>query len=213
MPRGIKYSTSYNDEWALAKIGYMSETATLEGQQESLWCWVTASRMFAKHYYPSVSLTQAQALYHINGSTDNVGGGLDDIESAIAYYISNIQNANLTTTIQGVYSEGKLKQFLDNGKVIITVHRYYSSLSVESDIREAHMILIYGYVTINGQYYYLIRDSLPEDAGSSYMMSHDELYFRDNPSDTNRYLIWIASVVELTEYADSDIPNYIDRNL
>ena len=54
---------------------------------------------------------------------------------------------------------------------------------------------------------------MPEDAGSSYMMSHDELYFRDNPSDTNRYLIWVASVVEFTEYADSDIPNYIDRNL
>ena len=44
------------------------------------------------------------------------------------------------------------------------------------------------------------------------MMSHDELYFKDNPNDENRYLLWVASVVELTEYADSDIPNYINRN-
>ncbi len=41
----------YNDEWNLAKIGYMSETATWEAQQNTNWCWAaTYMRAYSDMY-------------------------------------------------------------------------------------------------------------------------------------------------------------------
>ena len=161
-------NSTYNDEWNIAKIGYMSETATLEGQQEPAWCWATAARMFAKHYYPQVSITQREAVTEVKGSPINEGGNIGEAEEAIQHYISNIPSATLNTVIKedGPYTKNQVISFLNSGNVIF-VSRFAGD--------QGHSILIYGYVTIDGGYWFLIRDSLPVDYGESYLMSYEKL--------------------------------------
>ena len=39
-----------------------------------------------------------------------------------------------------------------------------------------HMLLIYGYVMIDSDYWFLIRDPAPENEGKSYMATYQQIY-------------------------------------
>ena len=171
----------YNDEWTIAKIGYMSETATLEGQQTGSWCWAAAARMFAKQDSTNFNVNKSQdnaALYVFdkhyaeqNPDKDHQTFGLYDVGDAlraINYYRNIEQTAafadgtdllndqSFATLYENqTFSETQLLSFLNQGQAI-----YISRLSFNSAL-PGHAILIYGYVIIDGDYWYLIRDPWP----------------------------------------------------
>ena len=203
--------SNYRDEWVLFKVGYAS-TVSLEGQNKSNWCWVTSSRMFSKHFFSAVTYTQTQAVTYIKGSPINEGGSRVEAKAAINYYISNIAGASIDTVIKeySVYSENTLKSFLDDDYVVYISRRWYNDLDDASDYDGGHATLVFGYVVIDSEIWFLVRDPWPVDEGETYMISYNKLYNGRNPrsgesSDTG---IWYASIVVNTSYVNETITYY-----
>ena len=56
-------NSTYTDDWNIAKIGYMSEAATLEGKQGGGWYWdrflvysnISSSLSTQKSYYKKIN--------------------------------------------------------------------------------------------------------------------------------------------------------------
>ena len=203
--------SNYRDEWVLFKVGYAS-TVSLEGQNKSNWCWATSSRMFSKHFFSAVTYTQTQAVTYIKGSPINEGGSRVEAKAAINYYISNIAGASIDTVIKeySVYSENTLKSFLDDDYVVYISRRWYNDLDDASDYDGGHATLVFGYVIIDSEIWFLVRDPWPVDEGETYMISYNKLYNGRNPrsgesSDTG---IWYASIVVNTSYVNETITYY-----
>ncbi len=194
------YQTAYtndgntNDEWLLAEIGYASTTAILEGQQTEHWCWVTAARMFAKHYSTTFNsnITYDETIQAIidkyylywnpSITVETFGsGGISDAWSAINYfsgyavdYIGFAQYHH-----HQICSEQTLVNFLDAGHVIyISRGKYIENPAKPTGYERdsGHATLIYGYVTIDSEIWFLIRDPDPKDVGSTRLMSYEKIY-------------------------------------
>ena len=108
------------DKWILARIGYASDVVP-ESQLLSEWCWVTAARMFAKHFYPNVTYTQENAVVHVKGKYCDESGDREDAQKAINYYVSNIPNAEIDTVIKEnvIYAEDILHEAIQKTRNII----------------------------------------------------------------------------------------------
>ena len=204
-------NATFDDEWVLAKIGYVSETATLEGQQTDSWCWVTAARMFANHYYKlhhegqGLSATQFDAVDAVirDYYREEAGGRNPYTESgdelffemAINYYLGvdfdiySNPKGFITTGSDTPYSQSELINILQQENVIFIQRFRYVTDETGNQTYKAHATLIYGYVTINSQIWFLIRDPfLSEDfeginpgevvidsSGHSYLMSYNKI--------------------------------------
>ena len=210
--REYQANNSFKDEWLLAFIKCESSVVA-EGQQQSEWCWVTTARMFSKHFYPSVTYTQSQAVEHIYGYAANVGGDRIAAQMAINYYISNISGASIYTVIKEnvIYSEDTLVRFLDDGYVVYVSRAWVSNLNNPSNISTGHAILVSGYFVKDSDIYFLIKD--PAYENSTKIMSYNMLCngrdtLWDESGDTG---IWYASIVIDTTYANNTIPYYFDR--
>ena len=207
-------NTNRRDEWVLARIGYASSVA-LEGQQKSKWCWVATARMFAKHYYPSVTYTQTDAVTHVMGIACNDTGNLSETLQAINYYISNINGANIDTVIKeyAIYSEKTLLRFLDDEHVVLVARSFYEDMNNASTKGTGHIILIYGYVIIDAQVWFLVKNPEPINTGKMYMISYNNLYNGNDTiqNETQNNYIWEASIVVNTSYANNTIPYYFDQ--
>lgn len=211
-------NTAYSDEWRMAEIKALSST-TLEGQQESRWCWVATARMFAKHYYPNVSYTQADAVNELVGGVINVPGSMRQLGTAAVYYISNINGASYRDDIvliePGVYSESTLKGFLDGDDVVVAFRLQYEDISDPStEMSIGHFVLIAGYVEENGDCRFLIRDPSPEDVGSTYLISYEKLYCGAN-SQQDEFAddwVWYATMLINTYDIEDRIPYHFENN-
>ena len=217
-----------NDEWILAYIETSSDVEH-EGQQMSMWCWVTAARIFAKHYYgPEVTRTQSEAVAFVRGRITNDGGFEDYGKTAIEYYIGNIDDAALnlqyaksdSPSTKKIYSEEILRRFLDDGHVVyITRNRYK-----EGEYDGGHVTVITGYVsiTVGGvtQYRYIIYDPWPSSIpspwdtqqtteGQKYLRSYQWICNGSKVSsgyesaDTG---IWEGYITVVTSYSGESIP-------
>lgn len=206
-------NTNRRDEWVLARIGYAS-SVMVEGQQDSKWCWAATALMFAKHYYPSVTLTQTDAVTYVKGSACDDTGSLLDAQQAINYYISNINGATINTVIKEhvVYSKETLLRFLDEENVLYVARGLYDDMNDVSSRREGHVILIYGYVIIDEQIWLLVKNSEPENQGRIEMISYEKLYNGNNCVDNEEQdnWVWESSIVINTSYVDNTIPYYFD---
>ena len=200
-----------SDEWQLACIKYVSSVA-LEGQKKSLWCWATSARMFAKHFYPSVTYTQNQAVKHIKGSEDNLAGNVAKLEEAVQYYISNIDGACIDSIWKDdlVYSKESLLRFLDDGYVVAIGRSEYSNFAGSNVRVGGHFTLIFGYIIVNGEHRFLIRDSLPVNLGETKIMSYEMIFNGQNPQNGENadHFAWDSVVVINTSYANETIPCY-----
>ena len=202
------------DKWILARIGYASDVVP-ESQLLSEWCWVTVARMFAKHFYPNVTYTQENAVVHVKGKYCDESGDREDAQKAINYYVSNIPNAEIDTVIKEnvIYEEDTLVRFLDDGYVVYIARGYYNSTSNPDSRNGGHATLIYGYTVIDSKIWFLVRDPLPQNMGSTYMMSYEKLcYGRDaQPGEYIDSGIWDASIVCDTPYADQTVPYFFNK--
>ena len=213
--RQTSYSNNedYDDEWYAFKIGYES-SVPLEGQQMSNWCWATTARMFAKHFYPEVSLTQAQAVNSIKQAVVDQPGTLGEAYSAINYYISNITLASIDMVgySGAIYSEERLVNFLNVGSVVYVALQNYVNNNGDYEAKgTGHSVLIYGYVTNNSNNYFLIKDPAPMNEGDIYILSYNDLCSRDSTVTVNGIegparLTWAGSIVKNTSFANDLIP-------
>ena len=101
-------------------------------------------------------------------------------------------------------------QFLDDGYVVAIVIGYYTMNPYNYFIHGAHMIVIYGYVVVNGIYMFMIRDPGPVNEGSTYLSTYSNLVYKYDES-SSYYTIWNSCIVRNTEYAYDTIPYYLDR--
>ena len=151
--------------------------APLEGQQGKAWCWAAAARMFAKHYDPSVSRTQVEAVIEVAGLLGDYGGGALQTADAIAYYLEDDAALDLqyvdAISERKRYSEDVLRRFINDGHVVLVNRGRYEN----NDRKGGHAILIVGYNTLyqNGelQYRYIINDPWPEDEPDEWVIPQD----------------------------------------
>ena len=182
-------NSTYNDECNIAKIGYMSETATLEGQQTGSWCWAAASRMFAKqHANFNSNITQLDAVRAVatvmddghltDTQLESYGGDIGMGLMAINYYlgVTPLTSSSVATTYGGqAFTESQILSRLEQGQPIYVIRGVNYIDSFGESRFSGHAMIVYGYVSIDGDNIYLIRDPLPEDYGSSYFMSFEKM--------------------------------------
>ena len=199
---------SYKDEWRFFRIEFASSTP-LEGQEMGLWCWVTTAKMFARNYYPSITATQADAVRNVKGSVMNVSGGADEIIEAINYYVSTVSDETMDLVYYQycVYSQNTLIQFLNDGNVVgVAIGEYKSSAANRND---GHAVLIYGYVTVDSDIYFLVKDPSPVGDGDIYMISYEDLYCETKVNgDETFYYVWETAIVTRGLYSGQTIPYY-----
>ena len=208
------------DEWILARIEN-DLAVELEAQHHENWCWLAVSRMFAKHYYSNVTLTQEDAIATIKGGIGTDGnysndkGSLEQAQQAINYYISNIAGASIDTLIKRrvIYSEENLIRFLNDGHVVYVGRGLYDNMNDGSTQNGGHLILIYGYVIIDTEVYFLIKNSFPENIGKTETISYDKLCYGTNIKmyEDEDNGIWYSTIVINTSYANDTIPYYFDQ--
>ena len=186
---------NYKDEWNICH--YVSSSVGVEAQEESSWCWAATARMFAKHYYPEVSITQEEGVIHVMGSSVDEEGTILNATDAMSHYISNIENATLSLELYGnrIYSESVLRRFINNYHVIYAAFGYYELIY---ERRGGHAMLIYGYIEIPDGTIYLLRDPAPEDEGSTRFLSYDELL---SDAEDGRNRRWEGCIVVSTHYS------------
>lgn len=194
------------DEWSIGQI-CVAQDIELEAQSESEWCWAAAALMFAKNYYPSISVTQSQIVEAVTGSVENAGGTPNDISSAVEFCINSVGG---TLDLEGehgflpnIYSEDIIKLFLDNGHVLLVGRQWIGENGLP---KGRHAVVVYGYCYINGQCYFLIKDPIGQHSILSYTKLCDSLNANSNDqsdsADTRS--IWSATIVAKTSY--SEIP-------
>lgn len=194
------------DEWSIGQI-CVAQDIELEAQSESEWCWAAAALMFAKNYYPSISVTQSQIVEAVTGSVENAGGTPNDISSAVEFCINSVGG---TLDLEGehgflpnIYSEDIIKLFLDNGHVLLVGRQWIGENGLP---KRRHAVVVYGYCYINGQCYFLIKDPIGQHSILSYTKLCDSLNANSNDqsdsADTRS--IWSATIVAKTSY--SEIP-------
>ncbi len=204
---------TYRDEWHLAH-SIADTNVPLEGQKKSNWCWAAASRMFSKNYFPSVSHTQNNAVVAIKGSEVNDSGTINEAINAIDYYISSIDGASIDKIgyYHEVYSEASLCQFLEDGHVLYISRGWYTDITDSNSRDGGHATLIYGYVTMYEQVWFLVRDPWPVDEGETYLMSYQKLVNGRNPrngesSDTG---VWDNGIAHVTSYSNDRTDYFFD---
>ena len=208
-------NSTYNDEWKIAKIGYMSETATLEGQETGSWWWVATARMFAQNY-GSVPTSRNQ-----NGAVATVFPHLDADEreavqsggiyaqATINYFLGEeitwLNNGDINpdclSTVHHnklVYYKDVVIDFIDDQQVLyIGRTTVYTNSNTGGYVdHSGHTTLIYGYVSIGSETYFLIRDPDPPTnnaagvaPGTTKLMSHQQIYYH-RYLDNNGYEIF-----------------------
>ena len=204
----------YKDEWLLRKIGVCSST-TIEGQEQTNWCWATSARMFAKHYYPNLTSTQSEAVSHVFGDTVNNAGTRIQAQQAIDYYISDISNASIDTVIVegAIFSQNTLITMLNKNQVVYVSRVYCIDPTDLNTAVGGHAILVCGTVLLGNERWFIVKDPSPLDEGSIYWVSYEWLCNESNrkagdPTDDGgaRFGIWRASIVEDSQYASQTVP-------
>lgn len=214
-------NNSFYDEWSIGQI-CVAQDIELEAQSEGKWCWAAAALMFAKNYYPSISVTQSQIVEAIKGSVVNDGGTASDMRNAVSFCIDSVGGTlDLDTSLDftsvnqhlvlpnSIYSEENIMRFLDDGHVLLIGRMW---INEDASIQEGHAVLVYGYCYMNGQYYFLIKDPGPEDIGRhsilSYTMLCNGLNAESNDQSDSEGAVgwWVETIVAETSYSDERIP-------
>lgn len=137
---------------------------TLEGQQQSMWCWVTAADMIMSHFGAHVE--QCEAVNQAQGRTDcctspasaacNVGGfaGTPLSYNGFSYTQSWLSYAGFT-------------QEIDAGRPV--------QIGYTKNSGGGHALVVRGYYTeTTGGQWLLIDDPMPIGAGSEYWVTYDQ---------------------------------------
>ena len=166
-------------------------------------------------FYSNVSYTQNQAVTHVKGSEVNEGGTIIEAQTAINYYISNINEASINTVYysQAIYSEENLLRFLDDGYVLYIVRGWYEDINDSNSMTGAHATLIYGYTMTNSDIWFLVRDPWPVDKGETFKMSYEKLCNGRNyqVGENEDIGVWIQSIVVDTSYDNITEAYYFDK--
>lgn len=205
-------NSTYNDEWEMAQIIWMSE-AELYPQQQENWCWVAAAQMFINHYFPTYDFPQSQLYcfgmgdpydpdidYVSNGAYNNGGTPSEIIEIIEGAQLASIDLSEGEKVIDAEdkppYSYSSLLQFLNNCNVMVIGRDLFKKEGNQLIRVSGHCTLLSGYVKIGDSYEFIIKDPGPPNIGSIYTLSYAKLCnaFEADPTATNGY-IWVYAIV------------------
>lgn len=196
------------DEWSIGQI-CVAQDIEFEAQSESKWCWAAAALMFAKHYYSSISVTQSEIVEAVKGSVVNEAGNASDMRNAVSFCINSVdETLNLQEDLNfynRIYSEENIIRFLKDGHVLLIGRTWLNEYG--HPIGEGHVVLIYGYCSMNGQNFFLIKDPIGQHSILSYTMLCNGLNAESNDqSDSEGKLgMWNATIVAKTSYSNEQI--------
>ena len=76
-------------------------------------------------------------------------------------------------------------------------------------------MIVCGYVFVNGEYRFIVKDPLPVNTGETYIISYDKLYcgldVQWDEIEENMPGVWAGMSAVQTEYAQETIPYYFDK--
>ena len=139
---------------------------------------------------------------------------LSEAKMAITYFLSNTNDeVNLIVKSDQIYTEENVIRFLEDGHVLYIARGVYSNNTVLR--RESgHAIVIWGYVYIDGEYRFLIRDPSPLTTGSTLVVSYQWLVNGQNAQSgaSSNLTIWDGTLVCTTLYSNDTIPYYFEQS-
>ena len=193
--------TNYKDEWLLCPV---NTTATLEGQETSVWCWVASARMACSIYMNSNVSQQSAAVYAklgvrtLNPTSEQIyistgGGTIFQAQSAVSYILGS---DDVYAEYKRIYSESTLRSLLDAGTPVIISRGWYSGGTRDG----GHDVVIYDYYwdSNTGACMYNILNPSPVGSGRTYSQSYQSICDGRNPiskEDVKDNGIWESVVV------------------
>ena len=111
-----------------------------------------------------------------------------------------------------VYCRDALVRFLDDGHILCIYRVYYSGQSLQEQ-KYGHYMIICGYVLVNGEYRFLVKDPGPPNVGSCYLISYEKLYFgaHNQWDEKGDNYAWYAVVVHQTTYSGNKMPWFMEQ--
>lgn len=113
-----------------------------------------------------------------------------------------------------VYSKENLIRFIDDQHVVFINRQSFSSLDPVGEWDETgHSTIICGYVLVNGEYRFLVKDPGPPNVGSCYLISYEKLYFgaHNQWDEKGDNYAWYAVVVHQTTYSGNKMPWFMEQ--
>ena len=208
---------SEKNMWVFAMVGSLLDVECIP-QEESKWCWAACACMMTQYYFPQAFVVQQHGVWHVKYQVINETGTQLETEQAIAYYIRNIDNASLVLhhTLGEVYGPETLIQFIDDEHILYIIIDYYTD--IESQERSSrHGVIICGYVLVNGEYRFVVKDPWPVNVGKTYIISYEKLYCGINAQwdeeMENNTGVWVGMSTVETAYANDTIAYYFDMEV
>lgn len=212
---GYTSDTNYKDEWYFEGSGIASLDVPLAAQETEVWCWAASAKMFADTYYDLGSVTQLSAVNAVATAIENksfteselreydgdIGAGF----MAINYYIgqSNLVSDSYVKIYEDkVCTEAGLIALINAGEVIYISRGTYDVNY--NRLENGHASLIYGYITVDGGYYFLIRDPAPVPkttngmkGGKTTLMSYNKIYngYYSENGQYEYYQVWEGFII------------------
>ena len=159
--------------------------------------------------------TQQEVAEIVHIDDPNNGGNWLDIPAAIDVYIPN-PDFSVVCHPNRIYSSDTLKNFLDHGHVVYIGIAQFDTEDGQLVYNIGHAVLVYGYVSINGELRFLVRDPHPQggftDVGTpignptSYMRLYENLCFSHQLSEDefpDGTYIWSGVLACSTSYANA----------
>ena len=112
-----------------------------------------------------------------------------------------------------IYTEENVIRFLEDGHTLCLMLGYYPTLS--EDYRPSgHVVVIFGYVYVDGVCKFLVRDPSPMSTGSTQVVSYAYIVNRASTQEgaNAAIYVWESTLVCATTYSSETIPNYFDQD-
>ena len=190
-----------------------------EGQESETWCWVATARMFARYYYPQITATQQDVAVTVKGDDAYTKGGnveesVDAIEIFLARYVT--ESPSLSWYYEQVYTASTMARLLDDGHVIWCAQGEYDLEKETGDYsREGgHAVIVYGYVIMENQYWFLLWDPLPPYSnGTMQLISYTNFYNGQETElwEQTNHMAFDRVIAMQTSYSNNTIPSFYEQ--
>lgn len=187
----MSYSSDsdYMDEWVLNKINSIADI-TLVTQDNTNWCWVACSNMFAQQCIntndelqnTNINLSQHAIVSRLKGSPENTMGSPTDTRKAIDYYLNlDITDSSYYSILYDsqIFREDVLMSILDEQNIVMAGLRPCNSAeqnySIDIASEGGHFVIIYGYILVDNTAWFIIADPLAEFNGKHITVKYENV--------------------------------------
>ena len=109
--------------------------------------------------------------------------------------------------------QGTLKEFIDDGHVIIINVGKYGDINDPNSLSSSHSIVLFGYSYFNDSLRFIIKDPWFPYVGNSYFISYEKFVNgRNNQLDEeSNQFVWTECIAIRTEYFNHTVPYFFNQ--